>query len=368
MRREITIRYELLRDGAFCAFLSAFEDESPRLRCRRTDSLKTSFNACFSPVARDAEGRPVEINWYKDEIQPVLSVDGADSPLGVFTVSRPDSLDDGVTDRIKVEAFDRCWRVKRTNSRARLYWPAGTLVLDAVEQLLSAAGVEVVFKTPSFAAFASDREDWDIGASYLTVINQLLDEIGYQSLWFDAQGAAVLAPKGLPELGAAKHTLKARRERREGEPPEMLGEHEAYLLPTVSRSADIYDTANVFIAVCASPDLPQNLMATAINDNPQSPLSTVSRGREICDVVYVDSIEDQAALQNYVNKRRDESMIGGETIRVETALLPGWGVGDVVALAYKDMMAVCISQAWDMELRVGGSMTHTLERIVYNLE
>lgn len=367
MRSE-SLRFELLRNGAYCARLRAPEDEAPRLRCRRGESLKMSFNGTFAPVARDADGNPVEINWYSDEIQPILTIDGVDSPLGAFAVSVPDGLDNGVTDWVQVEAFDRCWRVQRTNSRTRLYWAAGTLVLDAVEQLLSAAGIEVVFKTPSSAAFAVDREEWDIGTSYLDVINQLLDEIGYQSLWFNSQGAAMLEPKGVPEANAIEHVLKIKRPRPDGAPPEELGENEAYLLPGVSRSSDIFKTANVFIAVCAAPDLPENLTATAVNDNPQSPLSTVSRGREICEVIYVNSIEDQAALQNFVDKKRDESMIGGETIRVETGLLPGWGVGDVVGLNYKDVMSVCISQGFEMELRVGGTMTHTLERIVYNLE
>lgn len=367
MRSE-SLRFELLRNGAYCALLRAVEDDTPRLRMRSGESIKMSFNGTFEPTARDADGNPVEINWYSDEIQPVLIVDGVASPLGAFAVSVPDNTDNGVVDRVEVEAFDRCWRVQRTNSRSRLYWAAGTLVLDAVEQLLSAAGIEVVFKTPSSAVFAVDREEWDIGTSYLDVCNQLLDEIGYQSLWFNSQGAAMLEPKGVPEAGGIEHVLKIKRPRPDGAPPEEPGDNEAYLLPGVSRQSDIFNTANVFVAVCASPDLPENLTATAVNDNPQSPLSTVSRGREICEVVYVNSIEDQAALQNYVNKLRDESMIGGETIRVETALLPGWGVGDVVGLDHKELMDVCISQGFEMELKVGGKMTHTLERIVYNLE
>jgi hypothetical protein len=60
-------------------------------------------------------------------------------------------------------------------------------------------------------------------------------------------------------------------------------------------------------------------------------------------------------------------MITGETIRISTALLPGFGVADVVALHYGELAAICIERAWTMELRVGGTMTHELEKVVYNL-
>ena len=60
-------------------------------------------------------------------------------------------------------------------------------------------------------------------------------------------------------------------------------------------------------------------------------------------------------------------MFTGEIISVETALLPGYGVGDVTALHYDDINSVCIERGWEMELKTGGTMRHRLERVVYNL-
>ena len=43
------------------------------------------------------------------------------------------------------------------------------------------------------------------------------------------------------------------------------------------------------------------------------------------------------------------------------------GVADVVALHYGDLSALCLDHSWSMDFQPGGTMTHTLERVVYNL-
>lgn len=355
MRREIAFRYRLLRDGGFCAWLQASENRDPTIRMDTGAEIKMSFTADFLPEALDADGNAVEINWFSDEIQPVLILDGVEHNLGVFMPATPKDSDDGVSRRVGVEAYDRCWRVRDTNSAGLLYWPAGTLYLDAVEQLLVEAGIGIVIKTPTDAVFAEAREDWDVGTSYLTVVNQLLGEINYNPLWFNAEGAAILEPVSVPDASAIDHILDA-------------SDPETCVLPGISRETDVYSAPNVFIAICANPDKEGLMAATAKNENPQSPLSVQRRGRQICQVTQVDNIADQDALQAYADKLRDDSVITGETVRVATALLPGWGVADVVGLCYGEVTALCIERAFEMQLAVGGKMTHTLEKVVYQLD
>ena len=154
----------------------------------------------------------------------------------------------------------------------------------------------------------------------------------------------------------------------------------------LTRTTDVYNAPNVFVAYCANPDKSGNMVARAENLNPQSPLSTVRRGREIVRVSTVDNIASQAELQAYAERLRNDSLLTSETVSVTTGLLPGWEVADVVALhtaprvyiertrrgkrfvAYPGSNDICISRAFDMELKVGGKMRHTLEKVVYNLE
>lgn len=371
--RKILFRYNLLRGGGFYARLRAAQDSPPHIRMQENGQIKMSFSGTFSAVAVDVDGRPMEIDWLMDEIQPVMILDGVEHPLGVY-IPTTYTLQTETAVNVSVEAYDRAQRVLDTNSAGLLYWPAGTRYLDAVEQLLSASGINTVFKTDTDAVFSEDREDWDAGTSYLTVVNDLLREINYKDLWFNADGAAMLEPAAVPEASQIRHILSDKD-------PETLG------LPGVSRGSDYFNAPNVFEVYVANPDKPGLMRAVAINDNPQSPLSTVRRGRSIVQVTKLDNIADQAALQAYAERQRNDSLITGETVTVSTGLQPDWGVGDVVALhtsphttklytpegrvetlAAPGMDAICLSRSYDMELKAGGTMRHTLDRVVYALE
>ena len=206
------------------------------------------------------------------------------------------------------------------------------------------------------------------------MVNDLLREINYKDLWFNADGAAMLEPASVPETSQIRHVLSDKD-------PETL------VLPGVSRGSDYFNAPNVFEVYVANPDKSGLMRAVAINDNPQSPLSTVRRGRSVVQVTKLDNIADQAALQAYAERQRNDSLITGETVTVSTGLQPDWGVGDVVALhtsphttklytpegrvetlAAPGMDAICLSRSFDMELKAGGTMRHTLEKVVYALE
>lgn len=353
--RRIGFRYYLLRGGAVLGQLRARTDAAPVIRMDDGGDIKVSFSGTFSTWALDGWGRRVEPNFLTDEIQPAMIVNRETRPLGVFlpaTVRREEQ--DGV-ESVQLECYDRTWRVRDTNSESLLYWPRGTRYLDAVEQLLTAAGIQTVFKTPNAAEFTEDREDWDLGVSNLTVANQLLGEIGYKPVWFDVNGIAVLEPAAVPSPENIRHRMDS-------------ADRSTRLLRRIRRETDIFSAPNVFTVSCANPDKDELMVATAENRNPQSPLSTVRRGRRICSFQQVDNIPSQEDLQAYADKLRNESMITGETIEVSTGLRAGFGVDDVVALRYGDLTALCIERGYEMRLEVGGEMSHRLERIVYNLE
>ena len=355
MSRKVKFQYHLLRNGAFCAYMRADKSRTPTIRMNDADGIKTSLSARFAPEAVDTDGNAVEIDWISDEIQVVMIINGQEHSLGVFLPAKVKEVTRGKAKRLDVQAFDRCWRVRDTKSGTLLYWPSGTAYLTAIKQLLAAAGVEVIFATPTEAAFTEDREDWKLGESYLTVVNALLSEINYKPLYFDSNGCAVLEPVSLPESGEIKHIF-------DGADPETM------VIPSLEREADYYEAPNVFIVYCANPDKSGNMTATARNDNPQSPLSVSRRGREIVKVEQVDNIASQAELQGYADWLRDKSMISGETVTVETGLRPGFGVAEAVGIIYGDLTDIGVEHAYSMTLKVGGTMRHTVERVVYDIE
>ena len=360
--RTVDIRYQILRHGAFYGWLAAPADSGPTLRMDAEAEIKTALSGTFGTWVTDADGKRVEPDWLSDEIEPILVIDGKEHPLGVYEASKVTPTESNNVQSLQIEAFDRCWRVRDTKAESRVYFASGTGYVTAVEQLLVASGISVVLATPSSASLQEDRE-WDIGTSYLQIVNELLGEINYSKLYFTAEGFAVLRPATVPSAADLSHRIS-------DDPDDLAAGADRIdaLLPRLTRTTDVYSAPNVFVAYCANPDKSGNMVARAENLNPQSPLSISRRGRRIVQVTQVNNIASQAELQAFVDRQRNDSLTGGETLQISTALLPGYNVRDVVGLKYKELSALCILQGYTMELRVGGSMQMTLQRVVYNFD
>lgn len=347
MTRTISFRYVIVRNGADYMEIYPMEGSAPTIRMDDGGEIKTSLSGSFADPG-DA------VSWLSDRIRPEMTLDGVTYPLGIFLAASVRTQETETQRYVSIEAYDQCWILRDTKAESLPYFASGTGYLASVQSLLTDAGISLVDATPSDAVMAEAREDWDIGTSYLEIINQLLSEINYNPIWFDQNGLAVLEPASTPTAANIEHTLD----------DTVV---ESLLLPRISTEMDAYQAPNVFVVVCSNADKSAGMVARAENTNPQSPLSIARRGRRIVTVEQVDNIADQTELQAYADRLRNESMISGETIEVTTGLLPGFGVADVVALRYGDLFTTCIEHSWSMQLQVGGSMRHTLEKVVINL-
>lgn len=342
MIRTVDFRFNVLRNDAIVSELTAVS--APILRMDNSGDIKMSMSGDFEVNTA--------VNWLHDEVQPVMIIDGVETPLAVLLPATVSYMTDETSHAIHAELYDRCWKTKDSLTESIIHLAAGLNYIEAVKQLLLQAGITLVQSTPTEAVLAEAREDWDIGTSRLAIINQLLSEINYNPLWFNFQGMAILEPASVPRAENIDHVLDA-------------SDIRSLVLPTVSREMDIFDAPNVFICVCSNADKTGPLVATAENTNPQSPLSIPSRGRRIARVFRVDNIADADELQLYANRLRNNSMIGAEVIEIETALHPGYGAYDVTAVSYDEISAICAETAWEMELQTGGTMKHRMERVVY---
>ena len=348
MTRTIDFRYHVIRDGATFCELRAAEGSEPRISMDAGGDIKTKLSGSFLP--------PEEaVNWLTDAIRPVMILDGVQHPLGLFLPSKVDEIDDGASRRIRIDAYDRGWIVRDHKTESLLYFQSGTNYLDAVNSLLMACGITLISAVPTSATLNEDREDWEIGTSSLDIINELLGEINYGDLWFDASGTAILEPKATPTADNIEHILDE-------------NSIESLMIPGITSSTDFYSQPNVFLCICSNSDKAAGMAAMAENANPQSPLSIARRGRRIMKVVRLNNIASQAELQLYADRMVTDSLLKGEVLSVSTCLLPGYGVGDVIALRYGELSAICTESRWSMDLSPGGQMQHTLERAVMNLD
>lgn len=360
--RTLDFRFIVIRGGADYGQLWPAGNSQPTIRMNEADAIKTSLSGEFLPTVFDFDMEPIagaSVNWLSDQIRPEMIIDGQVHRCGVFlpaTVTERRSEDGVDLLSYVVQAYDRCWQVRDNKTESIKYFAAGMNYLAAVEQLLASAGIALISSTDTSATLTEAREDWDIGTSYLDIINQLLSEINYNPLWFNEDGLAVLEPATVVTPNSIDHTLDT------ADPDNLI-------LPGYSRTSDIYSAPNVFFCVCSNADKSGPMTAKSENTNPQSPISINRRGRRIMKVVKVDNIASQEELQAYADRLRNESMITAESISVQTGLLPGFGVRDVTALQFgDDLFTLCIERSWTMQLGPSGSMTHELEKVVINLD
>lgn len=346
--RTIGFTYRVLRNGADFGRIYPVEGGWPTIRMDGAGEIKTSLSGTFLPPV-------AEVDWFRDEIAPEMILDGTRYPLGIFRPATVTPRDDGVGQSLAIEAYDRSWLARDSRTATRQYFAAGTNYAEAAASMLAASGIGTVSTVATDLTLAEAREDWEIGTSRLQIANELLSEIGYKGVWFDSSGIARIEPWETVTAENIRHTISDR-------------DVKSLLLPGISRTTDIFNSPNVFVVICSNPDKADGMVATAENTALQSPLSIQRRGRRIVRVTRVNNIATQQELQAYADRQLTDSLISGEKIQVTTGLLPGFGVGEVTALQYGEIFAICRETAWTMSLQAGGGMTHTLERQVLNVE
>ena len=345
--RTIDFRFRVTRNGADFCRIYPTESGWPVIRMNNTAEIRTSMSGTFLPPAE-------EINWLADEIRPEMIIDGVRHPLGVFLAATVTPRETETGSELSIEAYDRSWLARDSRLEERQYFAAGTNYIEAASSLLASAGIASISAKATALTLPEAREDWEIGTSRLSIVNELLQEIGYRNVWMDADGVARLEPYETVSTANIRHSISDR-------------DVKSLLMPGMQRTSDIYNAPNVFIAVCSNPDKAGGMTATAENMSGQSPLSITRRGRRIVQVTRVSNIASQQELQALADRQLTDSLIAGETIQVTTGLLPGFDSGEVTSLQYGDLFAICREKAWMMQLQVGGNMVHTLERQVLQI-
>lgn len=269
----------------------------------------------------------------------------AEWPLGLFVLSTPTRNGDAW----EVEAYDRTVVLKEDCLTENLYIPAGEGYLDAVEAVLIGGGITSIdIRNPSTATLPVGRE-FEVGTSRLEVANALLQEITYNNLYADADGRIVISKYVEPSGSQAGWTYQA----------DAL----SVIYRETSSVLDSYEVPNVIVAICSNPDMAQELRSIYTNDNPASPLSTVSRGRKIVRVDTLDSVASQADLDAYVQRAAFEAGQIYEEIQFSTLLMPIHEYSDVLMIQHPEISGVYQETGWSMDLE-GGQMTHNCRRLV----
>lgn len=223
-------------------------------------------------------------------------------------------------------------------------------VTGVVRHVLSEGGITDVNITPSPEQLGAVRE-WDPDTSRLTIVNDLLDSIAYESMSFDEHGRGVVRPYVSPQ------------ER----PPEYVyaDDHTSVMLPQAEREMDLHAIPNQWTLVKSEPDEPV-ITVTYTNADPASPTSTVRRGRVISDVRADEDAASESAMIERAARIAFEASQVYEAITIRTALMPIHSGNDVYRIDFESLAVsgVYSEHTWEMALDAGATMEHRARRVI----
>lgn len=302
------------------------------------------------------ESDDINIDWLNDRIQPFIMFKVPNSntwlewSLGVYLLSSPKRKSTGKSIIRDVEAYDLMLILSDEKIDKRHLAPKGKRYTDEIKELITGCKVYQTNITSSSKTLRSDKE-FEIGTSKLTIINQLLKEINYSSIWTDEKGYFTASPYVLPSYRTKDY--------------EYFND-ELSIINGIEEEMDTFNVPNKFIVVSSNPDN-EPLVSTYTNDNINSPTSTVNRkGRIVTKYKNVDDIADQQSLDAYTKRTAEESSNIYGHITFNSAIMPHHSFQDCLYLKH-DQLGInnnYIETEWSMKLSIGALMKHKVRRVI----
>lgn len=283
--RTTSYRWEVLRHdpatgadvlaGVLCGVTNG------QLAWASNTAVKGSGTATVSDLAAALPGltRIADVDLVTARLRPVLVIEGLpEIPLSVYliTASPETWTDTGRT--LNLELHDKAVVLDQDGVDQTFTAPADVPILTLVAQLIASAGETITVDASVTATLAAPKV-WEAGTSKLVIINDLLDTLGWNSLWVDGAGNFRVTPYIKPAARPITYDILS------GVPRELVDGQRAIYQPDWQRDRDSYGVPNRVVATGAGGADAPPLSASATNENPDSPYSYPRRGRWITTVV-----------------------------------------------------------------------------------
>ncbi len=297
---------------------------------------------CFSSVNGKWVSTETRFDMFYDRIRPVMIINDQEYALGDYVIISAPLEDDGKEYYYNVEAYDETMILKQSALTERKYFPAGTQYMSIIGALIIDCGISRIMGDNTNAAITVDHE-YAIGTNYLTIINDLLDEINYSHVYAGLDGYLFLSTKKTKFVADYEYT-----------------DANSTIIDLIKTDTDIYSLPNVIIGFTSSPDSDTVLQYKKVNDNPDSVISTTRRGYNVVESIQLNDCPDLATLTEAVNYRYMEATQATETAKVNTMPDGYHNLGTYISLGQRDSVNLFREVGWSIEFF--GQMTHSLER------
>ena len=343
--REVSYRYELLNN------------KDIKVKDLQVLSGRISFDS-EAVINRTAsfDVRNVDLlDWLNHRIKAYfrlkLGNEFKEWPLGIFIPSTG-ARKKTISNINSIECYDANLILSEDKTESRYFIASGTPYMTAITSILNSAGIWKYDIQSTNATIGMDKE-YETGTSKIDIINSLLKEINYTSLWADENGYFRSQSYLLPTLREVEYEYRT-------------DQKSIILLDGRTEETDLFNTPNRWVVTASNPEK-QVLTASYTNNNPVSKTSTVSRGRVITDFRQIDDIADQTTLNSYVEKIAYEASSSiYNKLTFFTPNMPHHTYQDCIWIEdnYMGIANKFIETSWEMDLNNGGKMTHKLRRVV----
>lgn len=334
-----TARFSLIEDGQDIDYLN--------------DRIKPYMRLWMPPgrvIAREyafySHIHPIELN----QIVGNQNSGWIEFPLGVFLLSSPTRKDDVGSVVRDIDAYDLSLILRDDKFLGRYTLVENMNYYDAIVGILTSAGIK------HYNIERTDKKlprtiEFEPGTEKLEAINDLLSQLNYTPIHVDEEGYFVSRSYISPAERSADYAY--------------IDDEQSVTLIGAEEELDTFDVPNIFTVIRTNEEQGP-LKSTFVNSNPDSPLSTVSRGRNIVDHREIYNIADQQALDSYVERIAFEASQVYGRIRFKSALMPMHGYADILQMRYRDLEidGKYLELNWSMKLEVGGDMEHELRQVV----
>lgn len=183
--------------------------------------------------------------------------------------------------------------------------PAGKNIVEAIVELIEGAGESRIAATESNAVLANPLTFTD--ETVLEAVNKLAEAANFWAPWVDGLGQFRVEPYSDPADRAIVY--------------EFVEGAAAVHFPEWGREQDLASVPNVVKVRRLGSDSEPGLQGVAVNSDPESPFSTVSRGFEVTRS-YEAEAADQATLNNLAKRYLLLNQSPVAKIEVTHAVLP----------------------------------------------
>lgn len=299
-----------------------------------------------------------DINYMQDRVQPVLKFFLANGTmlefsLGIFLLDEPNKERSKNSIAVSLSGLDKLTILDESPITRPYIVKKNTNYIGAITKLLNESGITKINIKVSEKTL--DRDVYfATGTKFLEAINQLLQEINYNTISADENGFLYSEPYKEPsERSVTK---------------KYLANKTSIITPDLKIESGLAGRANVFIAEATNLDSEIQLpRAIYKNNNILSPTSIQNRGREIAgDVYQFEDVSDFQTLENKLRRIAIENMTSYSHLVFGSALIPHGG--EETLLFYEpqtvDTPTVFYETSWSMELKLGGIMQHECRRVI----